>query len=86
MKASETIAIDFFIEKCLDRGIDNQYEIVEAARKEDPQKAQQVRQFLIEGRSNPYENRIDWEDCIDCGTDLLFDENAEENYCPVCEP
>lgn len=85
MKASEEIAVDFFIKKCIDRGIENQHEIVEFAREEDAHRAEIVKHFLRSGQSNPYESHIDWESCIDCGGDLLFDEAEDEYYCPICE-
>lgn len=86
MKASEEIAIDYFIKRCIQQGIDNHHEIVEAAREEDRREAKRVREFLLNGQSNPYEHHIEWESCIDCGGNLMFDENEEDYYCPICEP
>lgn len=85
MKASEEIAIDFFIKKCIQQGIDNQHEIVEMARKKDDRKAKKVRNFLLDGQSNPYEAHVEWESCMECGSKFMFDEKEDEFYCPRCE-
>lgn len=85
MKASEEIGIDFFIQKCVESGIDTRFGIIEQARKESERDAERVKNFLLEGKSNPYEDYVEWESCIDCGNNLLFDEKKQEQYCPICE-
>jgi hypothetical protein len=85
MKASEEISIDFFIKKCIESGIDNQHEIVEAAKKEDEREAKRVKRFLLDGKSNPYEDHVEWEDCMECGAKLMFDDKQQEYFCPMCE-
>ena len=86
MKASEEISIDFFIKECIERrGIDNQYDIVEEARKTEGRDANRVKDFLLSGKSNPYEHHVEWEECIECEGNLMFDDSEREYYCPVCE-
>lgn len=85
MKASKEISIDFFIKDCIKRGIDNQHDIVEEARQKESRDAKVVKDFLLSGKSNPYEEHIEWESCSECDADLMFDESAEQYFCPLCE-
>ena len=85
MKASEEISIDFFIKQCINKGIDNQYKIVQMAKSEKGTNAEMVRNFISDGKSNPYEHHIDRETCVDCGSNMMFDENQKEYYCPLCD-
>jgi len=85
MKASEEISIDFFIKECIKRGIDNQHDIVEEAREDETRDANVVKKFLLDGKSNPYEEHIEWESCIECGGKLMFDDANREYFCPLCE-
>lgn len=85
MKASEEIAIDFFIKQCIKRGIDNQHDIVEEARESETRDANVVKKFLLDGKSLPYEEHIEWESCIECGGKLMFDDSNREYFCPLCE-
>jgi len=85
MKASEEIAIDSFIKYCINKGIDNQYEIVQMAKQQRSLDENIVKDFLLDGKSNPYEAHVDWETCIDCGENMMFDESQREYYCPICD-
>jgi len=85
MKASEEISIDFFIRDCIKRGIDNQHDIVEEARGNETRNANVVKKFLLDGKSNPYEEHIEWKSCIECGGKLMFDDTNREYFCPLCE-
>lgn len=87
MKASEEIAADMFIRQCIRRGIDTQREIVEEARKHNSGSitATDIRNFIHNGNSVPYEDRGGGKECLSCNNAKLFDESREEYYCPVCE-
>ena len=85
MKASEEIAIDSFIKYCMNKGVDNQFEIVQMAKHQKSLDEDVVKDFLLDGKSIPYEEYIDWETCIDCGENMMFDESQREYYCPICD-
>ena len=85
MKASEEIAIDSFIKYCMNKGVDNQFEIVQMAKQQKSLDGDVVKDFLLDGKSIPYEEYIDWEICIDCGENMMFDESQREYYCPFCD-
>lgn len=85
MKASEEIAVDAFIKKCIRNGNDNRYEIVEMAKKVEGNNAAKVKKFLQNGKSISYEEHIGRETCINCGSDMMFDEMQSEYYCPICD-
>ena len=85
MRGSKEISIDLFIIDCIKRGIDNQHDIVEEARENETRDANVVKEFLLDEKSLPYEEHIEWESCIECGKKLMFDDTNEFYYCPLCE-
>ena len=85
MKASEEIALDIFISDCIRKGVDNQYEIVQMAKQQRDLNEDIVKDFILNGKSISYEEYIDWETCIDCGENMMFDESQREYYCPFCD-
>jgi len=85
MKASEEISADLFIKDCIAKGINYRREIVSYAQSQGSDDfASRVDELIREGQSKAYEAEIEVESCDEHGTDMMYDENNKEHYCPIC--
>jgi hypothetical protein len=87
MKASKEYSVDLFIKSCIEmHELTSEREIVDKARETDSRNAHFVKELIINGNSEAY-NNIDYnqEDCDYCGSIKMYDSEKQEFYCPMCD-
>jgi len=85
MKASEEISADLFIRNCVNTGVEQHRKIVNhAENKKSSEFASNVDELIREGESNVYSDVINHRRCSEHNVDMMYDENNEEHYCPIC--
>ena len=85
MKASEKISADLFIKNCISTGVEQHRKIVNAAKEQKSSEfASNVDKLIREGDSNVYSDVINHQRCSKHNVDMMYDENKQEHYCPIC--